>query len=88
MYSPELVMVPADVLPPGALLTSQVTAESVVPVTEAVNCCVRPTGMIDEVGEIETEIAVAGGTPEADGPPPHAMALMEGKLKPATPDRC
>lgn len=50
-------MVPSDALPPGVLFTSHVTAELVLPLTVAVNCCVPPTGVSDVAGDIVTEMA-------------------------------
>lgn len=58
---PEELMVPFEELPPATLLTDQVTAELVVPVTVAVNCCELPARTLAGFGETETWICAGGG---------------------------
>jgi hypothetical protein len=51
---PEEVIVPVVELPPATLLTDQVTAVLVVPVTEAVNCWELPARTLAGFGATET----------------------------------
>jgi hypothetical protein len=63
-------MVPVAAPPPGTLLTLQVTAVFVVPLTLAVNCCVRPSRTLAVPGETVTEMEGGGGGGGATGPVP------------------
>ena len=55
VYKPVLEIVPVVLLPPLMLSTDHVTAELVVPLTVAVNCCVCCGASVADVGEIATE---------------------------------
>lgn len=58
---PEEVIVPLVELPPATLLTDQVTAVLVVPVTEAANCWELPARTLTEFGVTETWISPDAG---------------------------
>ena len=55
------LIVPVVELPPGILLTDQVTAELVDPVTVAVNCWKLPVLTLAGLGETETWICLGAG---------------------------
>ncbi len=85
VYMPWASIVPSVELPPGTLLTSQVTAVFEVPVTLAVNCWVRPRSTLALAGATETEMEGGGGGGGATGPTPpppqpsvHAPAVRRG----------
>ena len=61
-------IVPTVELPPGALLTLQVTSAEApsVPVTVAVNTCALPVGTVTGVGETFTTISGGGGGGDED----------------------
>src|ERR1700722_3824038 len=54
-------MVPVEELPPGILLTDQVTVELVDPVTVAVNCWELPVLTLAGLGETEIWICLGAG---------------------------
>jgi hypothetical protein len=58
---PEELIVPIEELPPGILLTDQVTVELVDPVTVAVNCWELPVLILAGLGETETWICLGAG---------------------------
>jgi hypothetical protein len=53
--------VPVEELPPGILLTDQITVELVDPVTVAVNCWELPVLAVAGLGETETWICLGAG---------------------------
>lgn len=55
VYTPVEEIVPADVLPPDVLFTSQFTEVFVAPVTVAVNCWVAPVSTLTALGDIATD---------------------------------
>jgi len=56
LYMPEDEIVPTAEFPPMLPLTNQLTAVLLVPDTVAANCCDWPTGILEAVGDIFTEI--------------------------------
>jgi hypothetical protein len=54
LYKPDEEIVPVVELPPIFSLTSHLTALSLVPDTEALNCSECPTCKVEELGVIET----------------------------------
>jgi hypothetical protein len=81
--TPLLSTVPLALFPPGTPLTLQVTAELLVPVNAAVNCCVLPSRTLAVVGETTTEMVGGGGglVPELAPPPPQPGKSAKAAIK-------
>jgi hypothetical protein len=71
VYTPLEVIVPSDAFPPGAPLTFQLTAVSIVFVTDATNVSWFPSTTDPVAGVTVTPMAGGGGGGGDAPPPPH-----------------